>query len=44
VETKLYKDAMSVIGGVNNIFDRSYYARIRADGLTLSCRATGTRE
>jgi hypothetical protein len=33
VEAKLYKDYVSIIGGVNNIFDRSYYARIRADGI-----------
>ena len=33
VEAKLYKDYVSIIGGVNNIFNRSYYARIRADGI-----------
>ena len=30
---KLYKDYVSIIGGVNNIINRSYYARIRADGI-----------
>jgi hypothetical protein len=33
VEAKIYKDYVSIIGGVNNIFNRSYYARIRADGV-----------
>jgi Fe(3+) dicitrate transport protein len=33
VEAKLYKDYVSIIGGVNNIFDRSDYARICADGI-----------
>jgi Fe(3+) dicitrate transport protein len=33
VEAKVYKDTVSVIGGVNNLFDRDYYARIRADGI-----------
>ena len=33
VEAKIYKDYVSIIGGVNNIFNRSYYARIRADGI-----------
>lgn len=33
VEAKVYKDTVSVIGGVNNLFDRQYYARIRADGI-----------
>jgi Fe(3+) dicitrate transport protein len=33
VEAKVYKDYVSIIGGVNNIFDRSYYARIRSDGI-----------
>jgi Fe(3+) dicitrate transport protein len=33
VEAKLYKDYVSIIGGVDNILDRSYYARIRSDGI-----------
>jgi Fe(3+) dicitrate transport protein len=33
VEAKVYKDYVSIIGGVNNIFDRLYYARIRSDGI-----------
>ncbi len=33
VEAKVYKDYVSVIGGVNNIFNRDYYARIRSDGI-----------
>ena len=33
VEAKVYKDTVSVIGGVNNVFDNLYYARIRADGI-----------
>jgi Fe(3+) dicitrate transport protein len=33
VEAKVYKDNVSIVGGVNNIFNRDYYARIRADGI-----------
>ena len=33
VEAKVYKDTVSVIAGVNNIFNKDYYARIRADGI-----------
>ncbi|MGB8466259.1 MAG: hypothetical protein WCE49_15025 [Terrimicrobiaceae bacterium] len=33
VEAKVYKDYVSIIGGVNNIFNSLYYARIRADGI-----------
>ncbi|MGB7839101.1 MAG: hypothetical protein WBL40_13420, partial [Terrimicrobiaceae bacterium] len=33
IEAKVYKDYVSIIGGVNNIFDRDYYARIRSDGI-----------
>lgn len=33
VEAKVYRDTVSIIGGINNVFDRDYYARIRADGI-----------
>ena len=33
VEAKVYKDNVSVIAGVNNVFNKDYYARIRADGI-----------
>jgi outer membrane receptor protein involved in Fe transport len=33
VEAKVYKETVSVIAGVNNIFNKDYYARIRADGI-----------
>ena len=33
VEARVYKDYVSIIGGVNNIFNRDYYARIRSDGI-----------
>jgi outer membrane receptor protein involved in Fe transport len=33
VEAKICKDYVSIIGGVNNIFNRSYYAHIPADGI-----------
>lgn len=33
VEAKVYKDNVSIIGGINNLFNRDYYARIRSDGI-----------
>jgi Fe(3+) dicitrate transport protein len=33
LEAKLYKDHVSVLAGINNIFDEDYYARIRSDGI-----------
>lgn len=33
VEAKIYKNFISIIGGVNNIFNRSYYSRIKPDGI-----------
>jgi Fe(3+) dicitrate transport protein len=33
LEARVYKDFVSVIAGVNNLFDRDYYSRIRADGI-----------
>ncbi|GAB4169143.1 MAG: TonB-dependent receptor [Terrimicrobiaceae bacterium] len=33
VEAKVYKDNVSIIGGINNVFNRDYYARIRSDGI-----------
>ncbi len=33
VEAKVYKDYVSIIGGVNNVFNRNYYSRIKPDGI-----------
>lgn len=33
VEAKVWRDTVSVIAGVNNLFGKEYYARIRADGI-----------
>lgn len=33
IEAKVYRDYVSVIGGVNNIFNADYFSRIRADGI-----------
>jgi Fe(3+) dicitrate transport protein len=33
LEWKVYRDHVSVLGGVNNLFDEDYYARIRGDGI-----------
>jgi Fe(3+) dicitrate transport protein len=32
-EVRVYKDIVSVLGGINNLFDEDYYARIRGDGI-----------
>lgn len=32
-EVKVYRDLVSVVGGINNLFDEDYYARIRGDGI-----------
>jgi len=32
-EVNVWKDNVSVIGGINNLFDNRYYARIRSDGI-----------
>ena len=33
VEAKIYKDTVSMFGGINNIFDERYFARVRSDGI-----------
>ncbi len=33
LEWKVYRSNVSVLAGVNNLFDEDYYARIRADGI-----------
>lgn len=33
LEAKVYRDTVSVLAGVNNLFDEDYYARIRGDGI-----------
>ncbi|MFM7374089.1 MAG: hypothetical protein ACKO39_02910, partial [Chthoniobacterales bacterium] len=32
-EVNVYKDNVSVIGGINNLFDNRYYARITNTGI-----------
>lgn len=32
-EAKVYRDNVSVIAGINNLFDESYYSRVRGDGI-----------
>lgn len=32
-ELKVYRDWVSIVGGINNLFDEDYYARIRPDGI-----------
>lgn len=32
-EFKVYKDSVSVVAGVNNLFNEDYYSRIRSDGI-----------
>lgn len=32
-EFRVYRDMVSVVGGINNLFDEDYYARIRGDGI-----------
>lgn len=33
LEARVYRDTLSVLAGVNNLFDEDYYARIRGDGI-----------
>jgi Fe(3+) dicitrate transport protein len=33
LEWKVYREAVSVLAGINNLFDEDYYARIRGDGI-----------
>ncbi len=32
-EVKVYKDYVSVMAGINNLFNEQYYARVRSDGI-----------
>jgi Fe(3+) dicitrate transport protein len=32
-EVKVYKDSVSLLFGINNLFDEDYYSRIRSDGI-----------
>lgn len=32
-EFKVYKDTVSILAGINNLFDEDYYARVRGDGI-----------
>ncbi|OGX40575.1 MAG: hypothetical protein A3G91_00405 [Omnitrophica WOR_2 bacterium RIFCSPLOWO2_12_FULL_50_9] len=32
-EIKIYKDSVSIFGGINNLFDEQYFARVRSDGI-----------
>lgn len=36
VEAKLFRDNISVFGGINNVFDEDYYSRIRGDGIEVT--------
>ncbi|MCI0534352.1 MAG: TonB-dependent receptor [Verrucomicrobiales bacterium] len=33
LEWKIYRENVSVLAGINNVFDEDYYARIRGDGI-----------
>lgn len=33
MEVKVYRDTVTLLAGVNNLFDESYYSRIRNDGI-----------
>jgi len=32
-EVRVYRDTVSIFGGINNLFDKDYYSRIRNDGI-----------
>lgn len=32
-EVRVFRDWVSIVGGINNLFDEDYYARIRGDGI-----------
>jgi Fe(3+) dicitrate transport protein len=32
-EVKVYKDTVSLLGGINNVFDEQYFSRVRSDGI-----------
>ncbi|MFN7140417.1 MAG: TonB-dependent receptor, partial [Limisphaerales bacterium] len=32
-EVKVYKNHLSLLAGINNLFNEDYYARIRSDGI-----------
>lgn len=38
LEYKVYRNNVSVIAGINNLFDEDYYSRIRADGIDPAYR------
>ncbi len=33
LDWKMYRDHLSILAGINNLFDEDYYARIRGDGI-----------
>jgi Fe(3+) dicitrate transport protein len=37
-EARVYKDTVSVMAGINNIFNEDYYSRIRGDGIEVTQR------
>ncbi len=37
-EVRVYRETVSLVGGINNLFDEDYYARIRADGIDPAYR------
>ena len=32
-QRQVYRDHLSLLAGINNLFDEDYYARIRGDGI-----------
>jgi Fe(3+) dicitrate transport protein len=38
LQWRVYRDIVSVLGGVNNLFDEDYYSRIRPDGIDPAYR------
>lgn len=40
VEAKVYKDAVSVFAGINNLFDEDYFSRVRSDGIEPALERT----
>jgi Fe(3+) dicitrate transport protein len=39
-ELKLYRDTATLLFGINNVFDRKYYSRVRSDGIEPADRRT----
>ena len=37
-EVALYKNTVTLVGGLNNVFDEDYYSRVRSDGIEPAAR------